>query len=55
MTLDLDKIEGQQSDTANKLLSAEDDIRTDIVDSRPEQRLALSSLSTKVDQLITVA
>lgn len=54
VTVGLDKIRESQAATSDILLISRSDIRADTVDARSEQRLAFSSLSSKVDQIIAV-
>jgi hypothetical protein len=49
----LDEVKERQAVTSHTLQIESNDIRADIADARFEQRLALSSLSRKVDQLTT--
>ena len=49
----LDEVKERQAVTSHTLLIKGTDIRADKADARYEQRLALSSLSRKVDQLTT--
>jgi hypothetical protein len=53
VTLGLDKVRESQATTSDTLLVNQHDIRTDIADARSEQRLALTSLTRKVDRLST--
>jgi hypothetical protein len=53
VTLGLDNIRESQAATSDTLSINRDEIRTDIADVIFEQRLAFSSLSSKVDYLIT--
>ena len=52
-TIALNDVKERQAFTSHTLLIKSNDIRADIADSGSEQRLALSSLSGKVDQLTT--